>query len=517
VLGIEIARGGIRFVEMANVGGRVAMRSHGEVAYGSSEELAEVLRMLSADLGVVARDVHVVDSTSRANLRIRTMPKMPAGDLAKIVAGEIETESELAGEALVGDWMILHEKTGELEVLVGKTPARERDQLAAACATAGFRLQAISSASVALARHLIVAGEVPDGEMVGILDIGRSKMNMALVTHESVRLVREVYQGVSGRFLREDGKLDDLEAIGAGLDEIVGTVEQIRRTLQQYQERYPGSHLHHLVMTGETTRISRLLGLLQHDLQVPVRTYDPSAFLGDSRPEEYVACAATYAVPWVLATTPSRDLPVNFAEGVPDLRPARALQAVSVAAVAGSLALAALGLAESRRAGALEQELTAALSEKSYFEAELGMLAEVQFQWERWVADHAGSGGLPSPDLRPYLAEINRVLPDNVRLTGVLFRREGGRWRLGVDALAHSADAASTHAAMERFVEAVAAIPLVARVEMLPIRYADEGAIMFRDELLFRLELELRRIQGPAELPGQAAPPPPGADEEVAS
>ncbi|MCA9753753.1 MAG: hypothetical protein KC591_16270 [Gemmatimonadetes bacterium] len=495
VLGVEIARGGLRFVEIGNVGGRATLLSHGEVAYGSSEDLTAVLRMLPEEYGTRAKDLHLVDSTSRANLRIRSMPRMPRADLARIVAGEVESESELAGEALVGDWTVLHEKPGELEVLIGRTPARERNELAAACTAAGFRLQLVTSSSVILGRHLIATGEVPAGEMVGLLDIGRAKMNMALVTPENVRLVREVYQGVSGRFLSDEDDLADLDAIGAGLDEIVGTVEQIRRTLQQYQEHYPGSHLHHLVMTGETTRIARMIGLLQHDLQVPVRTYDPSAWLGDTRPEELIRIGATYAVPWVLATTPARDIPINFAEGVPDLRPVKTARFVGIAAATGIVAFATLGFLEQRRLVQLQTELARAEEEKSFVEAELGMLASVQRLWEGWVSSRATGAGLPAPDLRPYLVEIERARPENVALTEVAFLRNDGRWTLDVHALAHSDRAVSTHAAMERFVEALVASSLVERADMLPIRYVDDENVLYPDELEFGLSLRVRPIR----------------------
>ena len=76
----------------------------------------------------------------------------------------------------------------------------------------------------------------PEGETVAVLDTGRAKTNLALVSHDAIQLVREVYQGVSGQiFSGEPREASDLDAITAGLDEVVGTVQQIRRTWEQFQ------------------------------------------------------------------------------------------------------------------------------------------------------------------------------------------------------------------------------------------------------------------------------------------
>lgn len=506
VLGLEISRGGLRFVEVANVGGHVKMLSHGEIAYGASEDLASVLKLLVAEYGVVARDVHVIDATSRANLRVQTMPEMPEKDLGQIVAGEIETESELADEALVGDSLVLHRQNGEMDVLVGKIPARERDTLHLACESAGFRLQVMTSSSVVLGQHLIRTGEVPKGEMVGLLDIGRSKMNMALVTRENLRLVREVYEGVSGRFLKEG--VTDLDAIGDGLDEVVGTAAQIRRTLEQYRERDQASHLHHLVMTGETTRISRILGLLQHDLGVPVRTYDPSEPMGDARSEDYLAYASTYAVPWVLACTPAAEIPINFTPGVPDLRPVRTMQAVAGALAAAAIACFAFGVAEQGSLERTEARLTDLTAERTLLEGELGLLQDARVQWEEWVTSSAYERGLPGADLRPYLAELSGALPPDVRLLGAKLDRKPLEWHLTVDARAFSRSSTTvTHAAMERFVTAVTELPMVQDVELRPLKYGDHDRSQ-GDQLDLQLLLVLRPLEAATGPEGSGAPPP---------
>ena len=69
---------------------------------------------------------------------------------------------------------------------------------------------------------------VIDGDTIEVDRMGAGTYfgEMALLTGEHVRLVREVYQGVTGSFLREEAKPGDevdLDAIGAGLDEVVGT------------------------------------------------------------------------------------------------------------------------------------------------------------------------------------------------------------------------------------------------------------------------------------------------------
>jgi hypothetical protein len=81
VLGVEIARGGLRFVELKTIGGKPTLLQHGVVAYGTSETLGNVLQFVVDEYGIEARDVHVVDTTSRANLKIHTLPTMSTAEL----------------------------------------------------------------------------------------------------------------------------------------------------------------------------------------------------------------------------------------------------------------------------------------------------------------------------------------------------------------------------------------------------------------------------------------------------
>lgn len=515
VLGIEVTRGGLRFVELQTVGGRIACRSYGEIAFGASEDIGAVLRLLVEEHSIEAKDVHLVDSSSRAKLKIQTFPDMPAADLDLIVRGEIESEAELLGDALVGDWCRLNQAGEEAEILVGKAPARDRAALVQACESAGLRLQVMSSSSQVLAHHCVSVGEVPAGEMVGLLDIGRTKMNMALISDERVLLVREVYQGLSASFLRGDDNAPaaDLDAIGAGLDEVVGTVEQIRRTLHQFQEGRPDAHLHHLIMTGETTRISRFLGLLQHDLQVPVRPYDPAAHLRDDLlPETLRVQAPAFAVPWVLAQTPAHAFPLNFAEGVPDLRPVRAVQAVGAAAAVAALAMGVVYAGEARDVERAQTTVAQLQSEKSYLQSELGLIREVKVRWDRWVKEQRAGLDLPAPDLRPYLAEVTAAMPENLRLVRVEFSRGVEKWQAEIDGVAFSETPSASHAVMNDWLAELQESPLVESVELLPVVYKYGRSQRWRDEVAFTVVVQWHRIGIPSALDPMAAPqaePPP--------
>ena len=501
VLGIEIARGGLRFVELGRAGGHPVLRNFGEIAFGSTEDLTGVFDMLVEEYGVRAKDVHVVDSTGRANLKVRRMPDMPDADLGAIMAGEILAEAELLGEALVGDWCRLRKVGPEVEILVGKLPVADRTGLARACRDSGLRLQALTSSSVVLARHLLATSEVPEGETIGLLDIGRSKTNMALISSDHVRLVREVYQGVTASFLKNEsrsGEELDLDAIGAGLDEVVGTVQQIRRTWQQYQSQNPESSLHHLVMTGETTRISRLIGLLQHDLRVPVRTWDPTGGSETARlPEEFVRLASTYAVPWVLATTPAPLIDLNFAEGVPDLRPVRVLQAVAAAAALGILAGGAVRLVEGNRLENDREDYARTEDRRAELQVELGLLEEVQVLWNGWLDGETARSEVPPVDFRPHLAEIARALPEELRLTRVVFDKRGSTWQVEAFAIATRGSARESHLVMERFVNAVAESPLITDVSMHPLSYEDSRDGKSRNVLEFTLVGRVREASRP--------------------
>ncbi len=485
VLGIEIARGGLRFVELGQAGNRAAYRSHGVVAYGETEELGGVLQMIVEEYDILAKDVHLVDSTCRANLRVHRMPDIPDPDMNQIVMGEISSEADLLGEPLVGDWCRLGEVGGEAEILVGKAPLADRVSVRAACESAGLRLQVMTSSSVALAHHLLAAGEVPEGETVGILDIGRSKTNMALLTDGHVRLVREVYQGVSGAFLKGEGDPGgeiDLDAIGAGLDEIVGTVQQIQRTWEQYKVQTPGSALHHILMTGETTQIRRLIGLLQHDLRVPVRTWDPTIGLDISNlPEGFERTASAFALPWVLATTPSRLVELNFAEGVPDLRPIRILQGTAGLILAGIVAVGSIQVALGIRLENREEEFVGVEARVAELENDLGLLREGRDRWNGWLEGQVAAGGLPAPDLQPHLVELTRHLPTDLRLRRIEFVQKGEVWRLETNAVVTRPDARASHVLMERFVRDITNSPLITDVSMRPLSY-EKGRRAGRDE-----------------------------------
>lgn len=476
-LGIEIVGGAFRYVELAPHAKGSRLVAFGDVALDGEGDFASALRRLVVTKRLTAKDVHLVDSTSKASLKIQTLPLMPSKEIAAILSGERDAEAELLGEPLAGDWAPLTQNANEIDVLVARFPRRDLERLERAVREAGLRLQMVSSSASVLADTLLRDGGVPEEGAIALVDLGRGKTNMALITKRGIRGVREMHQGLASTVLGDgaSGEDIDLDAIGSALDEVRVTVEQIQRTIRQHERAHPDEIVKGITMTGETTRIARLVGVLQHDLRIPVLPYDPALRAGVGS-AEFASVAASYAVPWALAESRAKQASLNFTEGVRDPRPRRAL------ALAAASMLVAVGVSQGMRIVAspeirrAREERGTLLDERERLEGELGRMGEIRAARVEWLQTSAAAADLPPPDLRPVVAAIISSLPARVRVTRLSFEQLEEGLTLEAEAVAFDRGAEACHESMARFARELARSPLLEGVRLLPFAFERERA-----------------------------------------
>lgn len=473
-LGIERIPGALRFVELR---GNPEPANFGEFPFEEGRDLAEVLRELVIRHGIRAKDVSVVDATSKAALKIQTLPRMPTKELAQVLDGELEAEGALLGEELVGDFDLLPSDGNQLDVLLGRLPRKDLQTWESSCRRAGLRLQVLTSAAVALAETLANDPCVPLEGVLAIVDLGRAKTNMAILSREGLRHVREIHQGLAARAFAEprgEGELD-LDAIGAALDEVRATVEQIQRTIQHHERTRKGEKVVAVRMTGESTRMARLVGVLQHDLRIDVKPLVPVAFQASLKDVPFALEASTYAVAWGLAGSTTGKRRMNFAPGVANPLPRRTLAGSAMvmgAAVLVGVILRAAPDAKAKEATRLQKEL---LEQKATLESQIESIESIRANQVDWMAGAARERGLPSPDLRPYVAAVIQALPANVKVTELSFERGEEGFLLRTKAVAFDHTATTCHEAMATFVRALERNPLMTNLRFEPVLFERDG------------------------------------------
>ena len=85
-------------------------------------------------------------------------------------------------------------------------------------------------------------------------------------------------------------------------------------------------------------------------------------------------------------------------------------------------------------------------------------------------------------------------MPRSVKLLRAEFYRSDSKWTLELDALAFSSIARGSHLAQETFIRQLAEAPLVANVELRPVKYQSAGSRGARDEVLFTVVIDLHGI-----------------------
>lgn len=415
-----------------------------------------VLRRLRDEGRVPTNRLRVALGTQTSILRVLALPPMPPRDLARVVEGEASKEQQLFAEEMAFGHQSLARGGGRESgirrrlrphgvpnaTVAGAAGAVRQPTLVALtgragltafegeAATAGFRLDLLTTTSLALLGHVrgIRRLERAD-EADAVLHLETDRMVLAVVQGGTFRQLRDLNVGLDASLLDQHaatGTDDDevdwdaLDQIGRGLDEVTQVARQIRRTLEADASAAESKPIRRLLLTGDVTRGEAMTPLLQNEIGLPVEVLQPLEDLRlDGVDELFQREAASYALPLSLAQGPEWRL--HLGTPPPSGRPI-ALWAAAAGLAAASLLIGRMAAPNEERAQvrARQEERTTSLAIEGTADQEASLTA--------WIVQ-AGRGP------RVPLEWLGRVLPPEVRTSSVDITRQGQDWSIRYDGL----------------------------------------------------------------------------------
>lgn len=435
IAGVEITQDAVKFALAERRGKTVRVLDCGRVPLSGGATPGQVVADMRDEGRLPTDHLRITLGTQKSHLKILTLPPMPRADLAKALHIEVERELEVFPEELTYTHEVLPHLGGRSpqRILLALTPRRGIVELEGDCAVHGLRPEVITLGSLALLTHIRRAMPSADATgAIGVLHLEAQTAVLAIVEAGTLRLVREIAQGVSTQLFAdgaagepaETAEEDALDLLSRSLSEIGKIAEQIRKTLEYDRRAHAGQPVAAFFLAGDVTRAKEMAPILENEIRMPVRLLDPLAGLAAhdldaARVEE----GPVYALPLALVAAdtasriPSLGSPHSATREVKKLwRGAAATWAAGIAS-AVVLSLAADHLGAAREAvDFLETRDEAEMSEAHDVPTPLALLEELG----GW------SGALPIQRL----ARVSELLPRGAKLSELSLDRRGEHMEL---------------------------------------------------------------------------------------
>ncbi len=343
-IGLDIGTSGVRAAELSFGKGEVTLEKFGQVALPegavrdgevvNSDAVAAAIKQLWAHTKFSSKKVNIGVANQKVIVRQVDLPWMPADELKKSLAFQVQDFVPMPIEQAVLDFHPLEELTSDngSRVVRGLLVAASRDMVHAsldAVRKAGLSAVMVDLTPFAVIRSLAAPDDLGMGAQVeALVDVGARVTNIVIHQGGVPRFVRILLMGgqdVTDAVAERMGLPRDqaesmkqqlgLGGTGAGMDaqaatrvvEAVGAafVDEIRGSLDYYLASSGSAPISRLVLTGGGARLGGLAARLQVTTRVPVEVGTPLTRLHVGRtglsPEQIAFVEPLAAVPVGLA------------------------------------------------------------------------------------------------------------------------------------------------------------------------------------------------------------------------
>jgi type IV pilus assembly protein PilM len=343
-IGLDIGTSGVRAAELSFGKGRVTLDKFGQVALPEGavrdgevvdrDQVARALKQLWAHTKFSSKKVVIGVANQKVVVRQVDLPWMPAGDIKKSLAFQVQDFVPMPVEHAVLDFHALEDLTTDsgTRVLRGLLVAAARDMVNAsidAVQRAGLTAAQVDLTSFAVLRSMAQTDDLGMGAPVeALVDVGARVTN--IVVHEGgvprfVRILlmggQDITDAVAERMGVPHAQAEAIkQQLGFGalaptpetqaavrVVEVSGSsfIDEVRGSLDYYMASSGSAPLSRLVLTGGGARLSGLAERLGAVTRVPVEHGAPLSSLELGRtglsPEQIQFVAPLTAVPVGLA------------------------------------------------------------------------------------------------------------------------------------------------------------------------------------------------------------------------
>jgi type IV pilus assembly protein PilM len=345
VVGLDIGSSGVRAAELSTSKNGMTLERYGQVALPDgavrdgevidSDAVAEAVKQLWAQSKFSTKKVVLGVANQKVVVRQVDLPWMPAAELKKALAFQVQDFIPMPVEQAILDFHPLEELTSEKggRVLRVLLVAAARDMIQGALdvvAKAGLTAQMVDLNSFAVVRALASTNHtgLASSQAEALVDIGASVTNIVVHAGGVPKFVRILLMGgaditdsVAERLgvpndqaeaLKQGSSLALVPA-QAGVDpasrviESTGAafVEEVRGSLDYYLAQPGASRIGRVVISGGGSRLGGLAERLSAATRLPVEAARPMSFLKIGKtglaPEQLAFVEPTVAVPVGLA------------------------------------------------------------------------------------------------------------------------------------------------------------------------------------------------------------------------
>ena len=481
LIGLDIGRCWVKALEFSSTGtgreirGLARKELPPEMRQGERDPrvMADLIKACLAEGGISTKNVVVMVSGPQVFIRRIIMPAMPEKELAEVIPYEAAKYTSLPVEQLTADYVIVGEKDAKgvknLDILLVAIPNDVIESEKSIVRAAGLKPVAVTVAPMVLWKTFQLSGQVPDGKVIAMLDIGFERATISLLNNGVLDFTRainlggdEITKSMTVPFVKEGGNLhtltyDEAETIkqeyGLPPAEKTGATKdgvsfnqlsmlmrpvlerllgEVRTSLDFYKTEFQIPRVDKIIMSGGGSMLKGLREFLVGDLGIEIELANPfqgSSFTGKMPEDNIVDAAPAFVMSLGLAAWEKSDIDLLGKGGrkaMKDSGPVKSLVAPGVVAViiilllywnvSSKLAEARAELNQKTRELASLSPASATVlklsSKKRKLEAELNSIPQAL----RESIDHAR-----------ILEEVRLSTPDNTNLEQIIVASQDGK------------------------------------------------------------------------------------------
>lgn len=307
VIGIDIGSSSVKLVQLKAQKGAYRLLNAGimplppeaivDNTLMDSASIVGAIRNLAASLGIKARDVACSISGNSVIIRKITLPTMTTEELEDQIVWEAEQYIPFDINDVNLDFQILSPDSidpTKMSVLLVASKKDLINDYVAVFNEAGLQLSVVDVASFTIQNAFEINHDVDPDDVVALINIGASVMNINIVKSGITLFTRDVQMGgnLYSEEIQKQMGLSSSEAESmkllankAGnntllevLDKVNETITQeIRRSLDFYNSTASDERITRIFLSGGCSKVYNLLEVINEKLGVPVEMINPFA------------------------------------------------------------------------------------------------------------------------------------------------------------------------------------------------------------------------------------------------
>ncbi len=307
IAGLDIGSHSIKLIELAREGDQVALVAAGSMPtpqkaltsslQADTESLAVAIKQLIQSTGTKTRTVNLALPESKVFTRVIEVPQLSPRELTSAIKWEAEQYIPLPLDQVNVDFTVLQDgkntQTNKMEVLLVAAPKALVDKYVSIMELA--ELNAVSAETEIIATSRAVGRSLPNVRTVMIVSLGALSTDIAILRSGILMFTRSVSTGGEAltRAIAQnlDFNLTQAEeykrAYGLQQDKLEGKIiaaakpimdtiiQEIKRAMAFYSEKYKEEHVDTVILSGGTARLPGMVIYMAQALNCEVQLANP--------------------------------------------------------------------------------------------------------------------------------------------------------------------------------------------------------------------------------------------------